>query len=518
MGMRKTALSGIFLISGLLSIQAQSTTSSPSSNSFWIVLIVVVLAALGLLGDLFYRKGSKAPSYTGGGKFVGLQKGFNLNIQGAASSKIVEGGQVTRFAVIPPNFRGISPIPKMEVNEGDEVKAGDPLFHDKNDESIKYVAPVSGEVIAINRGEKRSIAEVVILADKDQKYRELPALDLQKSDRASIISYLKSSGFWPLINQRPFDVIADPEVTPKNIFISTFDTAPLAPDLNLVVEGQEAAFQQGLDVLSKLTDGKVYLGLNANGSQAPNKAFTGAQHVEKTWFKGIHPAGNVGIQMHHTAPIKNGDVVWTLGVQEVITLGKLILDRHMDMGRVVVICGSEVKDPHYVRTVVGANIGELLAGSLTDTHFRIISGDVLTGEAKKPEGFLNIHDDQVTVIPEGDYYDTFGWLVPGKAIPSLSKTYFNSWVDHKAYNVDTNTHGEKRALVVTGQYEKVLPMDIYPQHLIKSILAGDLESMEGLGILELSEEDLALCEYVCTSKSPVQKILREGLNAIREQG
>lgn len=517
MGMRKTALSGIFIISGFLTIQAQSSTASSSSNSFWIVLIVVVLAALGLLGDLFYRKGSKAPSYVGGGKFVGLQKGFNLNVQGAANAKVVEA-TASRFAVIPPNFRGISPIPKMEVNEGDEVKAGDPLFHDKNDESIKYVAPVSGEVIAINRGEKRSIAEIVILADKDQKYRALPALDLQKADRTSLVSHLKASGFWPLINQRPFDVIADPEVTPKNIFISTFDTAPLAPDLNLVVEGQEEAFQMGLDVLGKLTDGKVYLGLNANGQQAPSKAFTGAQHVEKTWFKGEHPAGNVGVQIHHIAPIKNGDVVWTLGVQEVITLGKLIRDQRMDLSRIVVIAGSEVQDPHYVRTVAGANLGELLAGNLKDSHHRIISGDVLTGEAKSPEGFLNIHDDQVTVIPEGDYYDTFGWLVPGKAIPSLSKTYLNSWVGHKAYNVDTNTHGEKRALVVTGQYEKVLPMNIYPQHLIKAILAGDLETMEGLGILELSEEDMALCEYVCTSKSPLQKILRDGLDAIREQG
>ena len=199
MGMRKTALSGIFIISGFLTIQAQSSTASSSSNSFWIVLIVVVLAALGLLGDLFYRKGSKAPSYVGGGKFVGLQKGFNLNVQGAANAKVVEA-TASRFAVIPPNFRGISPIPKMEVNEGDEVKAGDPLFHDKNDESIKYVAPVSGEVIAINRGEKRSIAEIVILADKDQKYRALPALDLQKADRASLVSHLKASGFWPLIN------------------------------------------------------------------------------------------------------------------------------------------------------------------------------------------------------------------------------------------------------------------------------------------------------------------------------
>ena len=516
--MRKTALIWIFSISGILSIQAQSPAGSSDNLSIWITLILIVVALLALLGDAFYRKRSKAPTYASGGHFVGLNKGFDLHLKGGAEDKIIDADHVTRYAVLPPNFRGNNPIPKMEVNEGDEVKAGDVLFHDKSNESIKYVAPVSGEVIAINRGEKRSIVEVVILADKVQKHRELPVLDLTKADRAALVDYLKAAGFWPLINQRPFDIIPDPEVTPKNIFISTFDTAPLAPDLNLIVAGQEAEFQQGLDVLARLTDGQVHLGLSANGTQAPHQAFTQAKNVKKTWFKGLHPAGNVGIQIHHIDPIKNGDVVWTLGVQEVITLGKLILNHHLDLSRIVALTGSELKSPHYVRTSVGANLGELLANEVEGTQVRIISGDVLSGEGKKSDGFLNIHDDQVTVIPEGDYYDLFGWLTPGKAIPSLSHTYLNAWKSNKTYTVDTNTHGEKRAFVVTGQFEKVLPMNIYPQHLMKSILAGDLEKMEGLGILELSEEDIALCEYVCTSKTPLQKILREGLDALHEQG
>jgi len=461
---------------------------------------------------------SDAPKYVGDAPVVHLKRGYNMELEGAAEKEITEAN-VTRFAIQPPNFHGIAPIPKVMVEIGAEVKAGDPLLYDKKSPSIIHAAPVSGEVIAVNRGAKRAITEVVILADKEQKYREFEAFDLEKGSRDDLVNYLLGSGVWPLIRQRPYHIIANPEEVPVNIFVSTFDTAPLAPDLNFVVQGNEAAFQKGLDVLGKLTSGKVHLGLSANDDEnPPAAAFTEARGVEKHWFRGPHPTGNVGVQIHHIAPITPQDVVWTMGVQEVITLGKLFLEQKFIADRVVAIVGSEVKNPGYVRTKIGANIGELTAGRLIEGKNRLISGDVLTGEKKAPEGFLNIFDDQVTVIEEGDYYEPFGWLLPQSATPSISPTFPYTLFKGVKYEPDTNTHGEKRAFVVTGQYESVLPMDIYVQHLMKSILVNDFEKMEGLGIYELVEEDVALCEFACTSKQPLQQILRDGLNTMYEEG
>jgi Na+-transporting NADH:ubiquinone oxidoreductase subunit A len=404
------------------------------------------------------------------------------------------------------------------VQVGDNVKAGDHLFHDKTFSDIQYVSPVSGEVIAINRGDRRSIVEVVVLADKNQQYRKLPNIDLEKASRQELVNFLLDTGGWPLIRQRPFDVVAGQNDVPDNIFISTFDSAPLAPDLNLVVEGRGEAFQKGIDVLNKLTSGKVYLGLNAASKEVPSKVFTEARGVEKRWFHGKHPAGNVGIQIHHVAPIRPKTIVWTLGVQEVITLGALFSEGRYNAERVVALAGAELKAPKYARTFIGANIGELLTDNLSNIHVRYISGDVLSGQAKTPANFLNFHDDQVTVIEEGDYYETFGWLIPGKSTPTASRTFSNFLFPNKEYRADTNIHGDKRAFVVTGQYESVLPMDIYPQHLFKAILSNDYEKMEGLGIHELIEEDVALCEFACTSKQQLQQILRTGLDMMHEQG
>lgn len=445
-----------------------------------------------------------------------LRKGHDILLEGAPEGPIATP-TITRYAVQPPNFIGISPIPKLLVEEGATVKAGDPLFFDKSNPDIKYVAPVSGEVLAIKRGAKRSIAAVEILADKDIQYRSLDKINLDTISREELVKFLMEAGGWTLIRQRPFNVIADANATPRDIFISTFDTAPLAPDLNVVVAGREAAFQRGLDLLTKLTSGKVHLGLDARKGHQPAPAFADALNVEKHWFHGKHPAGNVGVQIHHIAPISPNDIVWTLGVQEVITLGALVLNQRYEADRVVALTGAEFKQPGYVKTYIGANIGELVKDNLANDHIRLVSGDVLSGSAKSTDDYLNVYDDQVTVLLEGDYHELFGWLLPLKPRPSVSNTFPNALFPSMHFKADTNMHGEPRAFVVTGQYEQVLPMDIYPQHLMKAILVNDFERMEGLGIHELVEEDVALCEFVCTSKQPLQNILRQGLENVREQ-
>jgi len=446
-----------------------------------------------------------------------LRRGHDIALEGEAELKLDESVQAMTFAVQPTNFLGIAPIPKMLVEEGAEVKAGDHLFFDKNRPKMKWVAPVSGEVIGIERGAKRAITAVTILADKEQQYRELPAFDLDNSNRDQLVEYLLDAGAWTLFRQRPFNVVADYNEVPRDIYISTFDTAPLAPNLDFIVEGQEEAFQKGLDVLTKLTSGSVYLGLRANGEEAPAKAFTGATGVKQRWFHGKHPAGNVGVQIHHTKPISLSAKVWTLGVQEVLTLGKIFTEQRYNAERIVALTGAELKKPLYVKTKIGAKIEDLLKDNLANDHVRFISGDVLSGKRKELNGFLDFYDDQITVVEEGDDYALFGWLLPSFNTPSISTTFPSALVPDMKFKAETNTHGERRAFVVTGNYESVLPMDLYPQELMKSILIGDFEKMEGLGLPELVEEDVALCEFVCVSKQPVQQILRQGLDTMREQ-
>ncbi|NND06200.1 MAG: Na(+)-translocating NADH-quinone reductase subunit A [Saprospiraceae bacterium] len=458
----------------------------------------------------------KAPKYVDG-PFVQLKKGHDINLEGKILSDEVADVSVSTYAIQPPNFVGMSPIPKLTVDQGDEVKAGDQIFFDKKRPAIKYVAPVSGEIVAINRGEKRSIAEVVILADKEQQYRALDSIDLDTISRDDLVAFLLDCGAWPMIRQRPFNIVADEKIVPTNIFISTFDTAPLAPDLSIAVKGNEQAFATGIKLLSKLTTGDVHLGLSANGKAPTAEIFGNVDHTKKHWFAGPHPAGNVGVQIHHIKPVSAASPAWTLGVQEVITLGKLINASRFDVSRIVAITGESVVKPKYVRVIQGAKISDLLADQQVPDDARCISGDVLAGTRKLPEGFLNYYDDQLTVIPEGKHFQLLGWLTPFKMQPTVSKAlpayYLNS-----TFKVDTNTYGEERAFVVTGQYERMLPMDIYPQHLMKAILIRDFEKMEGLGIYELVEEDVALCEFACTSKQPLQHILRSGLNVMLEQG
>lgn len=473
---------------------------------------------LALIPGFNHLFGAKAPDYINNEPTTILRRGHDILLEGEATGPVKAATGVKRFAIQPPNYLGLQPIPKMTVEVGDKVKAGDQIFYDKQMPEVAFVAPVSGEVIELNRGLKRSIAEIVILADKDQQYRTFTLPDLATADRSALLNFMKESGAWSLLRQRPYNTVPNPEVTPRDIFVSTFDSAPLAPDARVVIAGQEAAFQKGIDVLARLTDGQVHLGLDGRGETAPPAAFAQATNVSKRYFKGKHPVGNVGVQIHHTAPVGGSDVVWVLGVQEVITLGKLFQEGRFDTSHVVAVVGSELETPHYVRTYAGANIGELLRGNLKQDNVRLISGDVLSGTQKALNNYLNFYDDQLTVIKEGDYYELFGWLLPLSPRPTISNTFPNFLFPEIKFEGDTNTHGEKRAFVVTNDYEQVMPMDVYPQQIMKSIIVNDIERMEGLGILELVEEDIALCEFVCVSKQPLQQILRQGLETMREQG
>ncbi len=458
---------------------------------------------------------SSGPEYAGGEHVHQLKKGHDILLNGEAEP-VVHASKTTRYALKPTDYRGMSPIPKVVVAEGDEVEAGDVIFFDKKNPAVKYVSPVSGEVVAVTRGEKRSIAEIVILGDKEVKYKQFDPPSISEASRDDIVNFLCESGGWSLINERPFDIVPAIESVPKNIFISTFDSAPLAPDMGLVIQGKESAFQKGVDTLARLTEGDVHLGVDARGETAPSEAFTQAVNCKKHWFSGKHPSGNVGIQIHHVAPINVGDKVWTLTVQQVITLGELMFKGKYDAERIIAITGSEVVAPSYHRTYLGASIDELLANNLKEGKNRIIVGDVLSGAIAGEGSFLSQNSDQITVIQEGDYYEMFGWLLPLSPRPTISKTFPNFLFPNLKFDADTNTHGEKRAFVVSGQYEQVLPMKVYPQHLMKAIMVGDFEQMEGLGIYELSEEDIALCEFTCTSKMPLQSILRDGLDMMRE--
>lgn len=463
-----------------------------------------------VLGGVF---GKSNPVYTGGAPVHRFKKGFDIDLTGEASRVVDTSPGVNRFSVRPPNYRGIAPIPRMEVAAGDEVKAGDILFADKKDPTIKFVAPVSGEIVEVRRGAKRAIVDVIILADKEIAYKDLSAPSLDAS-REDIMDYLAQAGALTLVNQRPFDVLPSMSIVPENIFISTFDTAPLAADQSILLEGKEQAFAKGITVLKQLTSGNVHLGLDARGD-APKNVFKNAEGAQKHWFSGPHPSGNVGVQMHHAAPISRTGKVWTLRPQDVATIGELFISGRYDVSRTVAVTGK-VEHPRYVKTYMGASVGELLKDTITEDNVRIIAGDVLTGKKTDAEGFLNVHDEQITVVTEGNTFEMFGWLLPLKPRPSISGT-IPSFGDLK-FDVNTNSHGEKRAFVVTGQYESMLPMDILPQHLFKAIMAGDFERMEGLGINELSEEDVALCEFACTSKMPLQSILRDGLDMMSEQG
>jgi Na+-transporting NADH:ubiquinone oxidoreductase subunit A len=356
--------------------------------------------------------------------------------------------------------------------------------------------------------------EVRITADAEISYEGF-SFD-SNSSREELIDALLVSGVWPFIRQKPFDVIANPSDKPKSIVISTFDTAPLAPDNDFVLHGLDKEFQAGIEVIKKLTDGKVHL--NVDGNTNPSKVFTDCLGVEINKISGPHPAGNVGVQIHHIDPINKGDVVWYLYPQDVLTIARLFSDGKYDVSRMVALTGSQVERPRYYRTISGASIANMLKeNSIKAGSNRFIAGNVLTGTQISTEGCIGFYDSQITVIPEGNEQEFLGWIAPALHKFSMSKSYFSWLTPAKKYNLNTNYNGEERAYVVTGQYEKVLPMDIYPMQLIKACMIEDIDTMEQLGIYEVSAEDMALCEFVCTSKIEVQSIIREGLDLIKKE-
>ncbi len=447
---------------------------------------------------------------------IKIKRGVDIKLVGEVENDFAPPLPVETAAIKPDDFHGVRM--KLTVREGDEVKAGTPLFYSRNNEQVKFCSPVSGEVAQVVRGAKRKILEVRVLADKETSYEDFGVADPASLDRDEIVSKLAASGCWPFIRQRPYNIVADTDKEPKAIFISGFDSAPLAPDMGLILEGQEKEFQTGINALSKLTSGKIHLGLNANGT--PPKIFTETKGVEITRFDGPHPAGVVGVQIAKIDPINKGETVWTLTPEHVVIIGRLFLTGKFDARINIALTGSEVNEKKYHRTILGASVKHFVEGNITDGNNRIITGNVLTGTKITEEGYLGCFERQVTVIPEGDEPEMFGWLIPKPDKFSISRT-LPSWFMRKLgdvrYKLDTNKHGERRAFVVTGQYEKVFPFDIYPVQLLKSIITKDIDSMENLGIYEVVEEDFALCEVVCTSKMPVQNIVREGLDMMKKE-
>lgn len=451
------------------------------------------------------------------GKFIRLKKGFSINLVGKASPKVVEIDQSETVVIKPTDFYGIY-MPKVMVNVGDSVKAGTPLFHDKRHEQIVFTAPVSGEIVEVKRGEKRKLLEIKILADKKvefESFKKYSVSDINNASANELKAQLMASGVWTNLVQRPFGVVADPNAAPKAIHISAFDTHPLAPDYSILFKGQDQFFQVGVDVLKKLTSGAVHVNTHAASEIAT--VFSQVKGAEVNKFSGPHPAGCVGVQIHHLDPINKGDIVWTISPAGVIQIGKLFLQGIYDASKLVALTGSEVKNPQYYKTYTGASVKRFIDGNLTTDHVRVISGNALTGTAIGKDGHLGFFDQHITVLPEGDYAEFIGWITPGKRKLSFHRAIglFSFLSPAKERVVDTNTHGEPRAFVQSGIFEQVTPMDVLPTHLLKSILAQDIDEMEALGIYEVVEEDLALCEFVDVSKHNVQEIIREGIELVQ---
>ena len=443
-------------------------------------------------------------------KIIKLRKGLDINLQGKAAESLVEVPMAGEYAVSPLDFEGV--IPKLLVKAGDKVKAGTPLFFDKKDSRVLFTSPVSGTVSAVNRGEKRKVLNVTVAADATQEYETFPTLDLRKANRSEVIEVLLKSGLWTMIRQRPYGIIANPDDAPKSIFVSAFDSTPLAPDMNFVLRGEKDAVQKGLEVLGKLTDGKVHLSMRAKaeGDMASMKG------VELHSFEGKHPVGNVGVQIHHIDPIAKGDIVWTAGIQDVAAIGRLFLGGKVDLHKTVALTGSEAAEPKYYRIVSGAPVASVVSGNIKPQaegdKVRIISGNVLTGKKVGESDFITADANQITIIPEGDKYELLGWAAPRFGKFSVSRSYFSWLCPRKEYRLDTNLNGGVRPFVVTGLFEEYLPMDIYPMYLFKAIMANDIDKMENLGIYEIVEEDVALCEFVDPSKTELQQLVRDGIN------
>jgi Na+-transporting NADH:ubiquinone oxidoreductase subunit A len=446
-----------------------------------------------------------------------LKKGFDINLAGKPSTNIVDL-KAKLFAIKPAEFSGFTK-PKVLVKEGDVVQAGDALYFDKDLPQVQFTASVSGKVTEVLRGEKRKLLEIRIEADDTIKYKDFGKnniSDILKLSREDVINKIAESGLWPSIIQRPFAVIAKPQDTPKAIFISGFESSPLAPDYSILLKGQEDNFTVGIELLKKLTPGKVNLSLHSE--KEVDKAYKDAKGIEIHKFSGPHPVGNVGVQIHHIAPINKGDIVWTINPVAVAKIGKLFSEGIYDASKLIAVVGSEIKTPQYYKIFTGVNVASVLENNLKQNNVRVISGNVLTGTKIGETGYVGYYDNQVTVIPEGNDYIFFGSFIPSGDRLSFSRSlglfsFLNKFINpKKEYVCDSNIQGEHRNFVVTGEFEKVVPMDIYPVYLLKAILAEDFDGMEELGIYEVAEEDFALCEFIDVSKNDIQKIVRQGID------
>ena len=446
---------------------------------------------------------------------IELKKGLDIPISGNAAQKTKKVIIPDVVAVKPTDFRGL--VPKLLVREGDEVLAGSPVFADKLSPEILFTSPVSGTVTEIVRGEKRKLLEIRIKADKEQRYEDFGISKVSGLDAESIRKTLLKSGLWPSIVKRPYGIIANPSEQPKEIFISAFSTAPLAANPEYTLRDEFANIQTGIDALKKLTKGAVHVSFssaNYSGTQLHK-----LENIHPHIFSGKHPAGNVGVQISHISPIVKGDVVWTVSLSMTAAIGKLFNTGRYDMSRLVAVTGPAAIDPSYVKGIAGMSmkdIAEYYDNSKEDIRF--ISGDVLTGTNVGKDGFLGFFDNQISLLREGTDCEILGWAKPFRTKQfSASKAYFSWLSPNKKYDMDTNTHGEPRAFVLSNVYSKVLPMDIYPVYLLKACLASDIDKMEQFGIYEVIEEDLALCEFVCPSKIGIQSILSDGIGLMLKE-
>lgn len=445
---------------------------------------------------------------------IKIKKGIDIHLVGEAK-KEVRNYEPQLFALKPHDFIGV--VPKMHVAEGDDVKVGTVLFHDKNNESVFFTSPASGKVKAIVRGEKRVILQVIIESDGKFETIDFGKADPSKLSRNEIVEKLVQSGTWTMLRQRPYSTIAKTQDEPKCIAVSLFDTAPMAPDNNFIIKDQMTAIKAGVEALAKLTNGMVYLNVNSSETkQALASLNFSAENVTITEFEGPHPAGNVSTQLNVLSPINKGETVWYTYAQNLIAIGNLFLNGVYDSSRVVAFTGSEVKEPMYYRTRIGADMSGLYE-NISSENVRIISGNVLTGKKINGENFLGYYDSQVTVIPEGDHYQLFGWLAPNFKKFTSTNTMGASLCKKSKKVLDTNLNGGIRPLIMTGNFEKVFPFDIYPMQLIKACIIKDIDQMEELGIYEIDAEDFALCEVIDPSKTAIQQIVRESLEMLRKE-
>lgn len=444
---------------------------------------------------------------------IKIKKGLSLNLIGAAEQTFQKEVASTTYTIYPSDFHGLTP--KLSVKEGSTVQVGELLFFDKSTPEIQVVSPVSGEVVEINRGERRRVLSVRILADKQQQFVERNPLALNSASAEAVRSFLLNGGVWPFIKQRPYDVIANPAGIPKAIFISGLNTGPLNPDLDFVLRGQEEKIQAALTALKKLTPGKIHVCVESKS----NSVFGTLDHIELHTISGPHPAGLVGTQIAAIDPISKGELVWTVAAQDLVIIGELLLSGKYNASRTMAIAGSSVCEPKYIKSKIGAELAPILNTiGVKQGDLRVINGDVLTGKKTTIEGAIGFYNTLVTVIPEGNDYEFFGWNKPvfNKVSPTRALTF--SWLNpNKKYDLNTNTNGEHRAFVITGSYEEVFPLDIFPMQLLKACMVKDLDDMENLGLYEVAPEDFSLTEFICISKQPHQEIIRKGLDLMQQE-